>query len=91
MSALCMTCVNFSYVDPDDLDECDGYCLAAYRFDPTAAYGHWVRHDECCHLWERDTEDAIAVRLTRRAEAVRTAEARKAERSARTLDSGDPR
>lgn len=48
----CLTCVYFSYCDPDDVGESDGYCGVAFAFDPNAEYGSWVSSQDWCKYYE---------------------------------------
>lgn len=61
----CFNCAAFSYCDPDDVDECDGYCCHHDHFDkrksPHYEYGgHWTSHGSWCDWWmEADADEVV--------------------------------
>lgn len=69
----CFNCAYFSYCDPDDIDESDGYCGVNFAHDPNAEYGSWVPHDSWCKFWKEADAVEMLDRRKERALALRKA------------------
>lgn len=55
----CRTCLFFSHLppdEPDDDDECDGYCMNATGHEEYG--GHWTSSDAVCELWKPEDTHA---------------------------------
>ncbi len=69
----CFNCLYWSYCDPEDIDEVDGYCGVNFKHDPHASYGTWTCHDDWCRWWEKADSAEINERRSDRALALRQA------------------